>query len=152
MILFKEKVKQFYSEILNTKVNTLRKQQDDLKESLLLETKSTAGDKYETSRAMLHMEQENIAVQLVVLLQQKAILDSIDVTENLPPANIQFGSLIKTNKGFIFLAVALGKALIEDQNVFAISPASPLGKLLMGKKINEKVNIQTNCYEIETIC
>lgn len=151
MLSFKEKVKQFYSETLFHKIDALRRQQEDLKESLRQETKSTAGDKYETSRAMLHMEQENIVVQLSVLLQQKAIWDSMETREPLHLAGIQSGNLIKTNKGFLFLGVALGKALIDGQQVFSISPESPLGKLLIGKKVNETVHIQKTLYKIEAI-
>ncbi len=131
------------------KIEALRNQQNDIMESLKHETKSTAGDKYETSRAMLHMEQENIALQLSVLMQQKAVLDSMETSVNT--ATIQFGSLVKTNKGFIFLGVALGKALIENQSVFSISPESPLGKLLVGKMEGDVVNVQSARYEIEGV-
>jgi transcription elongation GreA/GreB family factor len=146
---FKEKVQQFYIEMVVQKIDVLRNQQEDIMESLRHETKSTAGDKYETSRAMLHMEQENIALQLSVLMQQKAVLDSMETSVNT--ASVQFGSLVKTNKGFIFLGVALGKASIENHSVFSISPESPLGKLLMGKMVGDVVNVQAASYEIEGI-
>src|ERR1700744_272410 len=108
MLSFKEKVKQFYTETLLHKIDALRQQQEDLKDSLRDETKSTAGDKYETSRAMLHIEQENIAAQLSVLLQQRAVLDNINATQYLHSTNIKCGSLVKTNNGFVFVGIALG--------------------------------------------
>jgi transcription elongation GreA/GreB family factor len=148
---FKEKVSRFYIESVSDKIKTLQKQQEDLLESLKHETKSTAGDKYETSRAMLHQEQENIAAQLSVLLRQKAILESISLNKDVQAEKVQFGSLIKTNKGIIFIAAALGKALIEDQAVFAISPESPLGKLLIDQQTGKTITIQSANYIIEAI-
>lgn len=151
MVSFKEKVIARYTEAVANKINALQQQQEDLLESLKGETKSTAGDKYETSRAMLHLEQENIAAQLSVLLQQKALLAGISVNKNIPPGNIQFGHLVKTNKGFLFIVAALGKMLIEDQHVFAISSESPLGKLLMGKTVSQQVQVPAGSYTIEAI-
>lgn len=133
------------------KIEVLHKEQYDIMESLRQETKSTAGDKYETSRAMLHIEQGNIASQLSVLLQQKAILESISVKSNSPTESIQLGSLVKTNKGYIFIAAALGKLTVDAQPIFAVSPESPLGKLLLGKTIHQQVNIQIATYIIEAI-
>jgi transcription elongation GreA/GreB family factor len=148
---FKEKVSQFYIESVADKIRELLKKQEDLLESLKQETKSTAGDKYETSRAMLHLEQENIAAQLSVLLRQKAILESILINKDSKTGKVQLGNLIKTNKGIIFIAAALGKALIENQAVFAISPESPLGKLLMEQHVGKTISIQSANYIIEAI-
>jgi hypothetical protein len=148
---FKEKVSQFYIESVADKIRELLKKQEDLLESLKQETKSTAGDKYETSRAMLHLEKENIAAQLSVLLRQKAILESILINKDSKTGKVQLGNLIKTNKGIIFIAAALGKALIENQAVFAISPESPLGKLLMEQHVGKTISIQSANYIIEAI-
>jgi len=147
---FREKVIRYYIKSVSGKMDSLQRQQADLLESLKQETKSTAGDKYETSRAMLHLEQENIASQLSVLLQQKAILESIAVSD-APAQKVQFGSMVKTGKGMIFIAAALGKVLMDDQTVFAVSPESPLGKLLIGKAVQESVSVQSATYKIETI-
>jgi len=151
MSSFKEQVHRYYYEMILHKVKVLQQQQDDLMESLKHETKSTAGDKYETSRAMLHMEQENIAVQLSVLMQQKATLEGISAIEKNVKDLIQFGSLVKTNKGYIFIAAALGKALIDDRNVFSISSESPLGKLLTGKTLHDKIQVQSVIYIVEAV-
>lgn len=151
MQLPKEKVILHYTQSVSDKIKALQKQQEDLLESLRHETKSTAGDKYETSRAMLHMEQENIAAQLSVLLRQKAILESISGSHAIRSDSIQLGSLIQTDKGTIFVAAALGKLLIEGRAVFAISPESPLGRLMIGKTTGEKVQVQSVSYVLEAI-
>lgn len=148
---FKEKVLQHYIELVSCKITGLQKQQEDLLESLRHETKSTAGDKYETSRAMLHLEQENIASQLSVLFQQKAVLLSIQQHKDPQTDRVQFGNLVQTSKGFLFVTVALGKIYIDGQAVFAISPESPLGRLLIGKTIQDKVAMPQANYIIEAI-
>lgn len=148
---FKEKVVQYYIQSVSGKIQTLQKQQEDLLESLKHETKSTAGDKYETSRAMLHQEQENIASQLSVLFQQKAILESISLNENLATEKIQFGSLVTTSKGMIFIAAALGKIIVDNQTVFAVSPESPLGKMMMGKIVDAEISVQSATYIVVAI-
>jgi transcription elongation GreA/GreB family factor len=147
----KAQVKQAYLEAILNKIQALQGQKDDIMESLRQETKSTAGDKYETSRAMLHIEQGNIESQLSVLLQQKAILESISTNEHADHSHVQFGNLVQTNKGYIFVAAALGKIMVDGQTIFAISPESPLGKLLIGKTIDAVVNIQSARYTIEVV-
>lgn len=149
---FKEKVQQAFAEKVLDKIKALQQQQQDLLESLKQETKSTAGDKYETSRAMLHIEQENIAGQLAVLLQQKAVLESIPPNKSSRTGiKVQFGNLVKTNHGYIFIAAALGKLTIGTENIFAISAESPLGKLLIHKAAGMTVPVQSASYTIEAI-
>lgn len=149
---FKEKVHHTYTEKVLDKIKALQQQQEDLLESLKQETKSTAGDKYETSRAMLHIEQQNVTGQLSVLLQQKAILESIPLNKNSQTeTKIQFGNLVKTNRGYVFIAAALGKIIVDKQSIFAISAESPLGKLLINQTTGMTIKIQSASYTIEAI-
>ena len=61
------------------------------------------------------------------------------------------GSLIKTNKGYLFLSVALGKAVVDSVPVTALSPQSPLGRLLIGLRIGATAAVNNNQYIIESI-
>ena len=121
----------------------------DLKESGTNETKSTAGDKHETALAMLQIEQANIRAQLKEAQEQKAVLENIN--PSLSPAVIVNGSLVKTDKGYLFISTALGKAVITGINVIALSQLSPLGIKLMGLSKGEAVEINGNQYLIESI-
>ena len=116
--------------MLETKINGLQQQLNDLKESTANETKSTAGDKYETARAMLQIEQDNTRRQLQETLEQQSIFTSIDIS--ISSNEIIRGSLVKTNKGYLFISVALGKIIVDGITIIALSPQSPLGKQLMG--------------------
>ena len=121
----------------------------DLKESGTNETKSTAGDKHETALAMLQIEQANIRAQLKEAQEQKAVLENIN--PSLSPALIVNGSLVNTDKGYLFLSTALGKATIDGITVIALSQHSPLGIQLMGLREGDTTTINGNCYAIENV-
>ena len=127
----------------------LQKILNDLKESGANETKSTAGDKHETALAMLQIEQANTRGQMQEVLLQKAALEKIDST--VSAQMIVNGSLIKTNRGYFFMSTALGKAMVENITVMALSPQSPLGQKLMGLKAGDTAAINDIDYVIESI-
>ncbi len=135
--------------MLETKINGLQQHLNDLKESTANETKSTAGDKYETARAMLQIEQDNTRRQLQEVLEQQSIFTAIDIA--ISSNEIIRGSLVKTNKGYLFISVALGKIMVDGTTVVALSPQSPLGKQLMGLRVNDAASINNLAYAIEEI-
>jgi hypothetical protein len=57
---------------------------------------------------------------------------------------ISKGSLVRTNRGIIFLAVALGKISVGSVDVITLSPRSPLGSKLLGLKPGDSVICQWN--------
>jgi transcription elongation GreA/GreB family factor len=145
----KQKIYNHYLHLVDEKVNMLQQVLADLKESGANETKSTAGDKHETALAMLQIEQANTRAQLQEILAQKAALEKINPT--LSASIVVNGSLIKTSKGYLFMSTALGKAVVDDIAVIALSPQSPLGKKLMGLKTNEACSMYNIEYKIEDI-
>lgn len=145
----KQKIYKYYLQLVNDKVSRLQQVLADLKESGSNETKSTAGDKHETALAMLQIEQANTRGQLNDALVQKALLEKIN--PSLSASVIVNGSLVKTNLGYLFVSVALGKAVIENMAVIALSPQSPLGQKLMGLSVSGVAEINGNRYVIESI-
>ena len=143
----KQKVYDYYLQVLNDKLNSLRRVLEDLKESSSNETKSTAGDKHETALAMLQIEQANIGAQLQDVREKKAALGRIN--PKLSSSVIVPGSLVKTDKGYLFISIALGT--IEGTHVIALSPQSPLGQKLMGLCVGDIGEINNNKYVIESI-
>jgi transcription elongation GreA/GreB family factor len=145
----KKNIHNHYLQAVIAKVVILQQTLADLKESGTNETKSTAGDKHETALAMLQIEQANKRTQLQEVLEQKAVLEKIGNVTNT--TKIVQGSLVKTNKGYFYVSVALGKAMIDDIAVFAISPQSPLGAKLMSTCVNDTIEMNANVYLIEEI-
>ncbi len=146
---FKEKVFATCLQLLDTKIQALQNTLQELAEGAISDGKSSAGDKHETARAMMQLEQEKISKQLTEVLAQKTILEKIDYT--VKSTQIIKGSLIKTNKGYLFLSVALGKINIEGMDVIILSPQSPLGLKLMGLTAKSTVEINTTTYRVEEL-
>ncbi len=144
-IILKDKCNQY----IDNKIDILRNEINRTKESVANESKSTAGDKHETGRAMMHLEQEKNAAQLKKLIETKKILNRIDT--NLQPDTIALGSVIETNHGNFFISISAGKIDIFDKSYFAISLQSPIGNNLKGKKENESFTFNSKTYRIESI-
>lgn len=103
------------------------------KNDLFSETKSSAGDKHETGRAMIQLEMEKAGQQLSVLNEMKETLKRISIEES--SEIIKLGSLIKTTKGTYFLSVSVGQVIMGKETYFVVSTESPIGKQLLGKKV-----------------
>ncbi|MEQ1799081.1 MAG: hypothetical protein ABL872_14100 [Lacibacter sp.] len=127
----------------------MKKNLQDLSDSAANETKSTAGDKHETALAMLQIEQENSSRQLNDVLKQKAVLEKID--PSLQPEQVVSGSLVKTNKGYFFISLGLGKITVDEQLIIALSPESLLGIQMMHLKKNDLFSFNGMQYRIENI-
>lgn len=104
--------------------------------ALQSETKSSAGDKHETGRAMLQLEMEKAGMQLSGILQMKEVLAKIDVTTKNKIAHL--GSIVQTNNNLFFLSISAGKLIVNDKVYYAVSVLSPIGKILLGKKESEE--------------
>lgn len=142
----KQKIYNHYGNLVHEKIAMLQKVLDDLKESGANETKSTAGDKHETALAMLQIEQANTRAQLQEVLNQQAALEKIN--PEISATTVLNGSLVKTDRGYLFLSVALGKAVVDGIAVIALSPQSPLGQKLMGLGVGEVVSVNNTNYAI----
>lgn len=138
-----------FLDIIKNKIDILHHNLSDLAESIAEETKSSAGDKYETARALLQTEQATISRQLNEANDQKTMLETINLnqTNNL----ISKGSLIETDKGHFFMSIGIGKITIGKETIIAISQASPLGKLFLGLAVNQTVELNNTKYLIKSI-
>ena len=145
----KQKIYNHSLKLIHDKAAMLQQVLNDLKESGANETKSTAGDKHETALAMLQIEQANTRGQLQEVLAQKNALEKIDPT--ISATMIVNGSLVKTNRGYLFISIAAGKIIIDGISIISLSPQSPLGQKLMGLKVGEVAGINNIEYVIETI-
>lgn len=99
------------------------------------ETKSSAGDKYETGRAMAQLERDKHAVQLAEAMKLKNTLESINPEQNTETAKL--GSLVITNSGIFYLSISAGKMQVNSLEIFAVAPAAPMGQVLLGKKAGD---------------
>lgn len=131
----KEELLQFCWNQVNVRTERLKEANAALQESLDSETKNTAGDKHETGRAMVQLEQEKLAQQVQELDRVKGILKKIDITKK--PTKIGLGSLVTTSLANYFISVSCGTFTLEEKPVYCISMESPIAKLLVGKETGD---------------
>ena len=113
------------------------------------ETKSTAGDKHETGRAMAQIEQEKAARQLNDLIRQEQELLKIRGFAGKNFADR--GSIVITDKQNFYVSIALGAFTLDKFQFYAISPASPIGAMIIGKKQQDSFILNGNEFCIERI-
>lgn len=116
------------------------------KESRDNESKSSAGDKYETGRAMMQVELENKGRQLEKSRAAKQDLLQLNLQEAHRVAGL--GSLIYTNEGTYFISIGFGKLVLAEQTYYAISLASPIGQVLKNAKVGDCVTFQGKVLEV----
>lgn len=134
--------KKYVDNRLKTVQETIISYQNDLQS----ETKSSAGDKHETGRAMLQLEMEKVSLQLAGIQQMSELLNKIDVTKKSKIAHL--GSVVYTQKGNYFLSISAAKCIVIDKEFYAVSMRSPIGKVLLGTQENDEILLNGNTIKI----
>ncbi len=145
----KQQTHQQYNQLVQDKIDVFQDMISGLTEDSKNDAKGSAGDKHETALSMMHLEQEKLTNKLKEAIEQKSILDKIDTTQS--HNKVAVGNLVKTNNLIVYISVALPKISINNQNIFAISPQSPIGNHLMGKVVGYEFVINGTKYSIEEI-
>src|SRR5210317_1024531 len=100
----KEELLKKCHQFVNNRLQNIEETISSNQTALQSETKSSAGDKHETGRAILQLEMEKAGQQLANIQQMKETLAKIDVTNK--STNAHLGSLVKTNTGNYFLSIS----------------------------------------------
>jgi len=110
------------------------------------DTKSSAGDKFETTREMM---QQDISRNKSLLADARQSLSLLQNLEHAPVSNTaRNGALVKTDQGAFYLSISAGQLQVNGQSVFAISAASPVGQLFIGKKVNDTFTFNNKTFRI----
>jgi LPS O-antigen subunit length determinant protein (WzzB/FepE family) len=131
---------------VDQRIQTAQSAMEAAQQSANEESKSSAGDKYETGRAMAQIERDRHAQQLAEALKLKQELGAIDPSKT--SASVGPGSLVITDRGTFFVAISLGKVLIEQTDYFVVSTASPIGAALRNRRAGEEVSFNRLVYRI----
>lgn len=124
--------------LVNKKL-VLTKAMNALKEDLENESKSSAGDKYETGREMINIEWNKLSNQLNQYEQLSVILSRI--RNHQPNGNIMLGSIIKTETANYFISVPVGEIKTDNDKFYAVGAQAPVAKLLFGRKIGDSFRL-----------
>jgi len=132
------------------RINAIDKNLKSIAESRNNETKSSAGDKYETGRAMLQIEEENSKTQLSQALRVKNQLRKINGKKE--SRIVELGSLVTTTNGEYYLSIGLGKITLNNQDYYCVSAISPIGQKMMNKKPGDEIEFNGTKIKIKEIC
>ena len=133
--------------ILKKKLNTFYNQKKELKQALNSESKSSAGDKHEIGRAMIHLEMEKLGNLITEAEQNFKKLQSIKNYNNNTEV-IGLGSAVLTDKANYYISIAADIYKINSKMFYCISPKSPIGNLLLGKKLDDKIEFNNQVIKI----
>lgn len=136
-ITSKELLLQFCGDYIQTRIFRINEQIKGLQQALTTETKSSAGDKHETGRAMLQLEREKLGRQLAEAETTKMVLSKVDINSQFD--RIALGSLVKTTKASYFLSISAGEFKSGETLIYCISTGTPIGRLLLGKSIGDQI-------------
>lgn len=146
---FKLKVHKACEKVVLEKRKLLSQQLYSARLSANSETKSSAGDKHETGRALAQLEQENLAKQFSFLERLESDLSQLKADQI--SEKVEKGALVQTDKMTLFFGVALGELKVENKSVFAISTASPIGKIALDKTMGDSFIVNGNTHNISHI-
>lgn len=131
--------------MLEQKIKIAQESVSCIQEARNNETKTSAGDKYETSRVMMQAELDKQSLLLQQFIHQKNVI--LKIQKIKPSKKIDFGSWVETNQGNYLIAVGIGKV----REAFVISLASPLGTALKGLRRGDKITFQNKEFKIKII-
>lgn len=134
---------------VDTRLRAIQKTIAEIQESLTSETKSSAGDKHETGRAMLQLEREKAGQQLAEIQKLNQLLSKIEVSKT--SGTIGLGSVVITTQANYYIAVSAGEMQSQEKTFYAISANTPIAKLLLGKQVGDQIEFRSKSFEIITI-
>ncbi len=137
-ILFKQKLKHYCIAEIEKRIANAAQAMRQAQAAANEEEKSSAGDKYETSRAMSHIEKDMHGKQLAANRLELATLMEVDCSRLYTSVNI--GALVICEGSSFFIAAGLGKVIFEGEAIYILSPKAPVAAMLLGKKAADKVN------------
>lgn len=121
---------------LQDSLHRLQQHMQQLIEDAANDSKSSVGDKHETTRAQVHLEQEKLSQAISNIEQQLQVMErlSVEISDS-----VRAGSVVETSIGWFYITVPNLIIDFEGNKLRCISSGSPLGKLLMQKHTSEQV-------------
>lgn len=131
------------------RLQTIQVSLASIQESKTGDTKNSAGDKYETSVAMTHLEEDKLKQQLHEANLVRETLHSINI--NQANSTAMLGSLVSTTSGHYFIAIGIGKVSVQGLLCYCVSVTSPIGTQLLGKSVGDAITFNGRNIQIINI-
>ncbi|MEO6584136.1 MAG: hypothetical protein ABIO05_07415 [Ferruginibacter sp.] len=131
-LAFKQKLVATGEAVLRQRIQFGIQSISEVQQAANAEEKSSAGDKYETGRAMSHLEKDMLSRQLQANQSELHAFSAVSATNIYD--SVQPGSVVHCTTVVFFIAAGLGKILIDNSPVYFLSPAAPVTLQLLNKK------------------
>ncbi|MEO9805346.1 MAG: GreA/GreB family elongation factor [Reichenbachiella sp.] len=135
--------------LLKEKISIAKQGMAEAQASANNETKSSAGDKYETGRAMSQRERDLHARQLAELINMQKAFSTIDPDKTC--LKVELGALVQTSTSMFFIASSLGAVTVDKKQIMVISAISPIAQTMLNKKVGDRFKWISNEVEILSI-
>lgn len=140
--------------IVDTCIQTLENSAQTVRESIdeLIQT----ANEYEGDHDILDPFKEGLIKKKDLQNKQlQKYLDDIKLVKKADPKRIpekvEFGSVVITDKQKMFIAVGIGKIVLENETYFAISTQVPVYKAMQGLKVGDSFTLNNNTFTIKDI-
>ncbi|MEJ2004700.1 MAG: 3-oxoacyl-ACP synthase [Cyclobacteriaceae bacterium] len=147
-IKLKEKLLGACEDYANDRIDAIQGAILSAKQGAFEENKSSAGDKYETGRAMMHLEIENQTAQLS---EAQRLAREVKQIKLKSYDTVRSGSLVITNQGNYFMSIGAGRIEVNGDDYFAVGIQSPIGQQLMGCRTGDKFELNGRPFSITNI-
>lgn len=149
MSALKEQLHRQCCDYVSKKETEIKKLIAEALESSASETKSSAGDKYETTREVLQQEIDLNLSRLHELDKLKAVLEHILPTQS--GVIISPGSVVYTSNGNFYISISAGKLKADGTSFYAISTDSPIASKMLGQKAGYSFDMNSRRFEIKAV-
>lgn len=137
-------------EVLRERMAIALEAVNNAQEAANSEDKSSAGDKYETGRAMGQLDRDMFAKQFAEAEKDFALVKTLN--PEISHKEVSKGSLVELNSGIFYLVAGIGNVQTEHGKVLVISTNSPLAVALIGKKKGEEVVLNGRKMVVKAVC
>lgn len=134
---------------LEARIDLLNEEVLRLQESKAADTKSSAGDKFETGREMISQELAKVESSLNQAKSQVNVLSRLSKLD--ASDRVKEGGLLLLGEKWLLLSVSLGEMKLSENSVFLLSKDSPMGQNLLGKKKGDSVQFMGKPNRIEAL-
>lgn len=148
-IQFKIILKKACENLLNQRIKTAELAMEQAQETANNQEKSSAGDKYETSRALGQIDRDMNARQLEEAIRELRKLEGIETRTIQKEINV--GSVFELENTVFYIAVGIGTVSVKEQTVIVISPKSPFFTEVRSKKAGDEINFQNRLQKIKSV-
>ena len=135
----KTRVHAYFMQLVQDRIDAFSDRIEELALDAANDVKSSAGDKHETGRSMLQLEQEKLGAKIAEYQGQLACLKQINPNEG--HAVIGVGSLVQLPSFWVYLGGALPKIEMGKQSIFGVSLQAPVAQQLLGKKQGDSIEL-----------